>query len=120
MKVFRILLLASWAFLATYTALVIADHGWGLFRVFFGDMRAMGWPGQFNLDFTILLALSALWVAWRHGFSAAGLLLGLAAFFGGALFLTAYLFVASVVAKGDAREMLLGSERASVAVPPGS
>lgn len=60
MKAFRTLLLASWPLLTVYTTLVIADHGWGLLRVFFGDMRAMGWPGQFNLDFTILLALSAL------------------------------------------------------------
>ena len=115
MKAFRTLLLAAWVLLATYTALVIADHGWGLFGVFFGDMRAMGWPGQFNLDFTILLSLSALWVAWRHGFTGAGLLLGLTAFFCGALFLTAYLFVVSLVAKGDVKEMLLGRARTSVA-----
>jgi hypothetical protein len=111
MKAFRILLLASWTFLAAYTALVIADHGWGLFGVFFGDLRAMGWPGQFNLDFTILLALSALWVAWRHRFSGAGLLLGLTAFVGGALFLTGYLFAVTVAAKGDVKEMLLGRAR---------
>jgi len=113
MKVFRTLLLASWTILAAYTALVIADRGWGLLGVFFGDMLAMGWPGQFNLDFTILLALSALWVAWRHGFSGAGLLLGLTAFFGGALFLTAYVFAVSMVAKGDVKEMLLGKTRAA-------
>ncbi|MRR12386.1 hypothetical protein EG835_07965 [bacterium] len=118
MKAFRTLLLASWFILAAYTALVIADHGWGLFGVFFGNMRAMGWPGQFNLDFTILLALSALWVAWRHGFTATGLLLGLTAFFGGALFLTAYLVVASMVAKGDVKEMLLGRARISGAGSP--
>jgi hypothetical protein len=118
MKAFRSLLLASGAILAVYTTLVIAVHGWGLFGVFFGDMRAMGWPGQFNLDFTILLALSALWVAWRHGFSGAGLLLGLTAFFGGSLFLTSYLFIVSVVAKGDLREMLLGRARTLVAGPP--
>ena len=115
MKAFRTLLLAAWVLLATYTALVIAGHGWGLFGVFLGDLRAMAWPGQFNLDFTILLALSALWVAWRHGVSGAGLLLGLTAFFGGALFLTAYVLVVSLVAKGDAKEMLLGRARTSVA-----
>lgn len=120
MKAFRTLLLASWTLLAVYTALVIADHGWGLFGVFFGDMRAVGWPGQFNLDFTILLALSALWVAWRHGFSGAGLVLGLTAFVGGAVFLTAYLFVASVVAKGDVTEMLLGRARTAGAGSPQS
>ncbi|MBK8599114.1 MAG: hypothetical protein IPP07_22980 [Holophagales bacterium] len=108
MKTFRTLLLAAWALLAVYTVLVIADHGWGLFGVFLGDLRSMGWPGQFNLDFTLLLALSASWVAWRHRFSVPGLLLGLTAFFGGALFLTAYLFGASLVAKGDVKELLLG------------
>lgn len=115
MKALRLLLLAAWVLLATYTALVIADHGWGLFGVFFGDLRTVGWPGQFNLDFTILLALSALWVAWRHRFSWAGLLLGLTAFVGGALFLTAYVFVVSVGAKGDVKEMLLGRAPTSVA-----
>lgn len=99
---------------------MIADHGWGLFGVFFGDMRALGWPGQFNLDFTILLALSALWVAWRHHFSGAGLLLGLTAFVGGALFLTAYVFVVSVVAKGDVKEMLLGRPKTPIASSPES
>ena len=108
---FRILLLASWAFLAAYTALVIADHGWGLVGVFFGDMRALGWPGQFNLDFTILLALSALWVAWRHRFGAAGIALGILAFLGGALFLSVYLFIESFRSGSDVRALLLGSRR---------
>jgi hypothetical protein len=113
MKAFRILLLALWAILAAYTAIVIAKHGWGLFAVFFGDMLAMAWPGQFNLDFTIMLALSALWVAWRHAFSGTGLLLGVAAFLGGALFLTAYLFIVCTAARGDVREVLLGRMRAA-------
>ena len=114
MKAFRIYLVLAWAILAVYTAIVIANHGWGLLAIFFGDMRAMGWPGQFNLDFTIMLTLSALWVAWRHGFSGAGLLLGVTALFGGALFLTTYLFIVSMVARGDMKEVLLGRTRAAV------
>ena len=113
MRAFRIMLVAMWAILVAYTVTVISRHGWGLLGVFFGDMRAMAWPGQFNLDFMILLALSGLWVAWRHAFSRAGVLLGVTAFFGGALFLTAYLFVASLVAKGDPKEVLLGKMRAA-------
>ena len=112
MKAFRILLVALWAILAAYSVIVIGKHGWGLLGVFFGDMPAMGWPGQFNLDFMIMLTLSALWVTWRHEFSGAGLLLGVTAFFGGALFLTAYLFIVSMVAKGDLKEVLLGKARA--------
>ncbi len=49
--------------LAGYAAVVISDHGIGLFPLFFGDMAAMTWPGQFNLDFMLMLLLSALWVS---------------------------------------------------------
>lgn len=113
MTAFRALLLVLCVVLAGYTAIVIANHGMGLFNVFFGDMAAMGWPGQFNLDFTTLLALSALWVAWRHQFSAAGLVLGVLAFLGGGLFLTTYLFVVTGQSRGDVKEVLLGKARAA-------
>lgn len=113
MTAFRVLLILLWVILAGYTAIVIADHGMGLLKVFFGDMAAMGWPGQFNLDFMFLLLLSALWVAWRHRFSSAGLLLGVLAIFGGSLFLTAYLLVVTGQAKGDVKEVLLGRIRAA-------
>jgi len=85
----------------------------GLLPVFFGDMAAMGWPGQFNLDFLCMLVLSGLWVAWRHRFSGLGIALGLLACFGGAFFLTAYLFVVSFAARGDMQELLLGKPRAA-------
>ena len=110
---FRILLVVLWAIIVGYTGIVIANHGLGLLEVFFGDMAAMGWPGQFNLDFMSLLTLSALWVAWRHQFSSAGLALGLLALFGGGLFLTSYLLVVSAQARGDMKEVLLGKVRAT-------
>ena len=113
MTAFRILLVALWTIIVVYTGIVIANHGWGLLEIFFRDMAAMGWPGQFNLDFTSLLTLSALWVAWRHQFSRGGLALALLAFFGGGLFLTTYLLVVSTMAKGDMREVLLGKARAT-------
>ena len=113
MTAFRVLLVAMWAAIFLYTAIVVANHGMGLLPVFFGDMAKMGWPGQFNLDFMCMLALSALWVAWRHHFSGGGLVLAVLAFFGGASFLCAYLLVVSLQAKGDVRELLLGTDRAS-------
>ena len=112
MRVLRMGLSIAWAVLAIYTGVVIAEHGMGLLPIFFGDMARMGWPGQFNLDFTIMLALSATWVAWRHQFSAVGLALAVVAFFGGAGFLCPYLLVASVQAKGDPRLLLLGRNAA--------
>lgn len=91
---------ALWPFLA------LPGHS-----IFFGDIAKMEWPGQFNLDFTFMLTLSALWVAWRNAFSALGLALGLFALFGGALFLSAYLLVLSLQTNGDVRMLLLGPGR---------
>lgn len=109
---FRVLLVAIFAGIAIYTGVTIGRHGLGFLPVFFGDMLAMGWPGQFNFDFMCMLTLSALWVAWRHRFSGAGLALGVLALLGGALFLSAYLFVESLRAGGDAQALLLGRDRA--------
>jgi len=94
-----------------YTAVVIGRHGVDLLPVFFGDMARMGWAGQFNLDFMGMLLLSALWVAWRHPFGAAGLALALLAFFGGTPFLCVYLLIESARADGDVRALLLGPRR---------
>jgi len=113
MTAFRALLVAMWVCIAVYTAIVVAEYGLNLFPYFLGDMMKLGWPGQFNLDFTSLLTLSALWVAWRHQFSGGGVALGLLAFFGGGMFLTTYLFVVSAQAKGDMKEVLLGKARAA-------
>jgi hypothetical protein len=108
MMLFRLLLLLIFAAVAVYTGIVVSQHGVNLLPVFFGDMAKLAWPGQFNLDFMCMLALSGLWVAWRHRFGAAGIALGLLAFFGGALVLSVYLFVESLRAQGDVRALLLG------------
>jgi hypothetical protein len=110
---FRLLLVVIFVAISGYTLVVIGDHGMGLLAVFFGDMMELGWPGQFNLDFLCMLVLSALWVAWRHQFSPAGLALAVVAFFGGALFLSVYLLVESVRVGGDSRALLIGSGRAA-------
>ena len=111
MLAFRIFLAFIFIVINGYTAVVGANHGWDLFTVFFGDMALTGWPGQFNLDFMFMLALSALWVSWRHQFSGMGLVLGLLAFFGGAVFLSLYLFIVAGQANGNTKELLLGKAR---------
>lgn len=113
MTAFRILLVAIFAAISAYTLMVVSSYGINLLPVFFGDMAKLAWPGQFNLDFMCMLALSGLWVLWRHQFSAVGIVLGLLAFFGGALFLSAYLLIESFRTGGDARALLLGSARRS-------
>ncbi len=112
MGAFRVLLATILATIVVYTAIVVANHGFGLFPVFFGDIAKMGWPGQFNLDFLGFLTLSALWLAWRNDFSPFGLALGALGFFGGAPVLTAYLLATSYAVDGDVEALLLGSTRA--------
>ncbi len=112
MLAFRILLLLILAILVGYTVAVAGNHGFGLLPIFFGDIEKMGWPGQFNLDFSFMLTLSALWVAWRHEFSLPGLLLAGLAAVGGSLFLSIYLLVLTWQVKGNTNQLLLGINRA--------
>jgi hypothetical protein len=108
----RVFLVAVLLVLGGYTLVVGGRHGWDLLPMFFNDIVAMTWNGQFNLDFTGFLLLSGLWVAWRHHFSAAGLALALVAVFGGMLFLSTYLLVALAQVRGDAAALMLGVRRA--------
>lgn len=110
MPAFRLFLAAVIVIIAVYTFFVIAEHGWGLLPIFFGDIAAMTWPGQFNLDFLGFLLLSGLWISWRHEFSGAGIALGIAAIFGGMPFLSAYLLIAG--RNGSIDRLLLGPRRA--------
>ncbi|MEG3180884.1 hypothetical protein [Sphingomonas sp. LT1P40] len=102
------LLVLLWIVLAGYTAVVIGEHGLNLLPIFFGDIAQLVWPGQFNLDFLCFLILSALWTAWRNGFSAVGLALAPVALLGGAGFLLPYLLWLSVREGGDVRRVMLG------------
>ncbi|MCB1687850.1 MAG: hypothetical protein KDI33_05170 [Halioglobus sp.] len=113
MNKLRLILAAIFIAISVYTIITISEHGWSLFPVFFGDMAAMGWPGQFNFDFMCFLILSGLCVSWRHHFSVLGLILGLFAFLGGALFLSAYLFINSYKVNGNLNALLLGTQRAA-------
>ena len=94
--------------LVIYSSVVILQYGWGLFPLVFGDIYAVNWRGQFNADFMALLALSALWVAWRNQFTAKGLTLAVLAFFGGAPFLCIYLLVLNRMHEGHLPTILLG------------
>ena len=100
--------------LGAYTAVTIANHGWNLLPVFFGDLAAMEWAGQFNADFMSFLLLSALWTAWRNNFSMQGLVLAPVAFFGGMLFLAIYLLILGFRAKSIS-ELVIGPMRAAAA-----
>ena len=111
MTLFRLYLAAVWVCLSAYTFVVGTEHGWQLLPIFFANIAEGSWSGQFNVDFMTFLGLSGIWVAWRQRFSAVGILLGLVAFFGGMMFLGAYLLLLSFRPGADMRSILLGSRR---------
>ena len=113
MTSFRLLLVAFFALLLVYTGITVSNEGWNFYPVYFEDVAGFSWRGQFDVDFSCLLVLSAVWLMWRHHFSPVGILSAICVSLLGALFLTAYLLVASFKANGDVREILLGKTRAA-------
>ncbi len=114
MRKLSVLFMAMWLVLVVYTMAVIGQWGLNLFPQFFGDIAAMGWPGQFNLDFMMMLFLSALWTAWRNRFTALGIGLAIVAFLGGAGFLLPYLAYLCWKHTDDPARVLLGDNRANL------
>lgn len=111
MRAFQLLMIIFIFGIFSITGLVGLKHGWNLLPIFFGDMISLTWPGQFNFDFLCFLILSGLWLAWRHGFSTGGILLGILGVFGGIMLLAPYLLVMSLKARGDIKLLLLGEQR---------
>lgn len=112
MTAFRTLLVIIFATVFVYTIPVTLNHGMNLHAIFFSDILAVNWPGQFNLDFFGMLMLSGFWMAWRQEFTPGGLFVGLLGLNLGAPMLAAYLLVVSFRSNGDPAEMLLGINRA--------
>jgi hypothetical protein len=113
MTLFRLLLVTIVAIVGVYTVFVVDQQGLNFLPVYFADIAKMGWPGQFNMDFSSLLILGSIWLMWRHHFSPPGILFGLFIFVGGAPFLCSYLLIASFQTNGDVNELLLGKLRAA-------
>lgn len=111
MALFRTILVLLFVVFAGYTVTVVAEHGVNFFPAFFGQLAALNWSGQINLDFLIYVLMGAGWVAWRHEFSPGGIALAVLALCGVLTFVP-YLFIVSVRAEGDVRTLLLGRERA--------
>jgi len=108
MNFLRNMLLVLGVVIYLYTFAVITRDGLGLFAVYFADLFAVNWSGQFNLDFACYLMLSGLWLAWRSGFSTNGIVCGLLASILGMLYLVPQMLVLIARSNGDMRALLLG------------
>lgn len=107
MKAFRLVLVVMFVLMFAYTAKIMGIYGLN----FLPYAVITGWQGQFNYDFSCYLVLSVIWIVWRHKFSVVGIFLGLIASVGGILFLAPYLFIMSLLTKGDIKELLIGKNR---------
>ena len=95
MTAFRLLVAISFLSIGAYTIIVISHHGWDIFPVFTSSILSMNWSGQFNLDFSLYLFLSAIWIAWRSNFSFLGIAIALSALVVGMILFSTYLIVLS-------------------------
>ena len=113
MTLFRAFLAVFLIVLTAYTAKVGLQYGWNIIPMFFSEMQALTWQGQFNLDFMGFLLLSAIWCIWRNNYSPAGWGLSIFAATGGMMFLTIYLLYLSITTGGDIKAIMLGEQRAA-------
>ena len=108
MNTLRLILLAMTALILAFTIIAIAQQGFTLIPLFFGAIAQFGWQGQFNVDFSLYLVLSGIWMAWRGGFRSQSTALGVLAPPLGMLFFAPYLLYLIGKSDGDARKLLLG------------
>ena len=110
MRILSILLTVLFLPIFAYTLYVAATYGLNIFPLFFGEIIALSWTGQFHLDFLIYLLLSAGWIGWRHRWSAKGIIMALIASVLGACFLLPYLIWVGIQTQGDMGAFFLGEK----------
>ncbi len=115
MTYFRLLLVVFCVVVSVYTIAAIANDGVNLFANTLPAIAQVGWPGQFHVDFFTYLALTGLWVAWRHKFTPAGIALGVAAALLGIIFLSIYLLRELKRNGGNVPVLLLGEHHSTSA-----
>lgn len=92
-----------------YTYFASQNAGWGLFDVFIGDLMKINWNGQFNLDFSCYLLLSAIWIMWRNHFKISSVLFAIVAMIVGIMVFAPYLLYLLSVEKGNLKKVLVGN-----------
>ncbi|TAF68110.1 MAG: hypothetical protein EAZ55_00740 [Cytophagales bacterium] len=107
----KILLLAQTLLLLIYTAIVGMNNGWDIAGVFVQNLVSMSWNGQFSLDFSCYLLLSALWIMWRNRFSAWAIVWACIAAVMGIIVFAPYLLFLTIQEKGDINKVLLGDRK---------
>lgn len=96
-----------------YTIAVFYFHGADFISVFSTNVLALNWSGQFNLDFSAYLVLSACWILWRNKFSGRSIIISLMALVFGALVFLPYLLYLVNLENGNLTKVLVGDRQLS-------
>jgi hypothetical protein len=102
---------ASFASIGIYSGIQLISFSKArsrLFQFFIGNIVAMNWSGQFNVDFICYLMLSGFWIMWRSKFSIGSVILGFAAMILGILFFSPYLMYLLNKSNGNLKLLFLG------------
>lgn len=110
---FRVLVTVLFVGIIGYTIMVVSNYGWNFFPTYISAIAEGSWQGQFTVDFSFYLLLSAVWITWRHRYSPLGFAMGGLALIGGMMFFAPYLLLASIRARGEITPFLLGSDQAA-------
>lgn len=111
----RITLGLVWLIVLGFTVSAIGTQGLVMVTdVFAGDVAALNWRSQFNVDLIGHMLLAGLWVAWRHKFSVLGMVLGLLCI-NGVLFTALYVLVLTFVHRGNLNHVVMGKHVDGVA-----
>lgn len=91
-----------------YTFFAYKAEGADLFGVFITNIKSVSWNGQFNLDFSCYLLLSAIWIVWRNKFAPSSFFIAIAAMIIGIMIFAPYLIWLTVKEKGNFKAVLIG------------
>jgi uncharacterized membrane protein len=107
MKTLQALLAMFWIAMLAVTFYAVRALGSEGGMVFLSDFMHP-WRAQFNTDFSLHIVLIAIWVFWREKSKALGSICALLCLMGG-LFTFLYLLIAVHRAKGNAKNLMLGT-----------
>ena len=111
MTALRALLIVFTIAIYLFTFAAVASYGVNWPAVAINDILALNWRSQFDIDFILHLLLLATWISWREGFTAKGYAFGFLSIVMGGMFSFPYILYVTYIAKGDPKEVLLGTHK---------
>lgn len=92
-----------------YTIITVQNEGFVFLERAMEFVQTMQWIGQFSLDFSCYLLLSALWILWRNQFSRSSIVMATAAAILGIIVFAPYWLFLIHKEQGNIKRVLIGA-----------